>query len=50
VKADEYRKANPALSKEQAFAKVFTDPKNAAIAASAHRRPSATTSFAFPTR
>jgi hypothetical protein len=36
------------LSADQAFARVFTDPKNAVLASKAHRRPSATTSFAFP--
>ena len=36
------------LSADQAFARVFTDPKNAGLAAKAHRRPSATTSYEFP--
>jgi hypothetical protein len=48
VKADEYRKAHPELSQAQAFAKVFTDPANIELAASAHRRPSATSVFQFP--
>jgi hypothetical protein len=36
------------LSADQAFARVFENPKNAALAAKMHRRPSPTTSFAFP--
>jgi hypothetical protein len=36
------------FSADQAFARVFTDPKNAVLAAKAHRRPSPTTSFQFP--
>jgi hypothetical protein len=48
VKAAELRKTQPTLTEAQAFSKVFTNPANAGLAASAHRRPSATTSFAFP--
>jgi hypothetical protein len=48
VKAAELRKTQPNLTEAQAFSKVFTNPANAKLAASAHRRPSATTSFAFP--
>jgi hypothetical protein len=36
------------LSADQAFARVFTDPKNAVLAAKAHRRPSPTTTFPMP--
>jgi hypothetical protein len=39
--AAEYRRANPALSEAQAFSAVFTSRENAALAALAHRRPSA---------
>jgi hypothetical protein len=35
------------LSADQAFARVFENPKNAALAAKMHRRPQPTTSFAF---
>ena len=48
--AEKMRAASPELklSAAQAFDKVFTDPKNAALAASAHRRPAATTYYEFP--
>jgi hypothetical protein len=42
------RKLYPKLPSNQAFAKVFEDPKYAALAARAHQRPIATTSFPFP--
>jgi hypothetical protein len=38
----------PSASEAQQFANAMTDPRNTAIAAKAHRRPSPTTSFAFP--
>jgi hypothetical protein len=44
------RATSPWLSADQAFARVFENPANASVAAKAHRRPSATTSFAFPAR
>ena len=40
------RAAAPQLSEAQAFSKAFTE--NPELAAKAHRRPSATTSYAFP--
>lgn len=46
--AEEQRARAPWMSTAQAFAKVFEDPTNAAIANRAHRRPAPTTSFAFP--
>jgi hypothetical protein len=48
--AEKMREAAPELklSAAQAFDKVISDPKNAALAASAHRRPVATTFFEFP--
>jgi hypothetical protein len=42
------RRKWPSASEAQAFANAMTDPKNSAIAQRAHRRPSPTTSFAFP--
>jgi hypothetical protein len=42
------RRKWPTASEAQQFARAMTDPNNAKLAASAHRRPSATTSFAFP--
>jgi hypothetical protein len=44
------RKLYPHLSADMAFAKVFEDPKHAALAAKAHRRPAATTFFPMPQR
>lgn len=46
--AEEQRGRAPWMSTAQAFAKVFEDPANAALANRAHRRPAPTTSFAFP--
>jgi hypothetical protein len=46
--AEKLRASAPYLSVSQAFARVFEDQKNAELAAKAHRRPSATTSYAFP--
>jgi hypothetical protein len=46
--AEKLRESAPFLSADQAFARVFENPKHAAIAAKAHRRPSATTSYEFP--
>jgi hypothetical protein len=46
--AEKLRAESPFLSTDQAFARVFENPKHAAIAAKAHRRPSATTSYEFP--
>jgi hypothetical protein len=47
--AEKLRAESPfLLSADQAFARVFENPKHAAIAAKAHRRPSATTSYEWP--
>jgi hypothetical protein len=46
--AEEQRKRSPTLTVAQAFARVFEDPANKSLAAAAHRRPSATTSYAMP--
>jgi hypothetical protein len=48
--AEKMRAASPELrlSAAQAFDKVFTDPKNAALAAAAHVRPRPTTYYEFP--
>jgi hypothetical protein len=45
--ADE-RRRSPHLSAEQAFARVFCDPVNKALATKAHQRPAATTSYPVP--
>jgi hypothetical protein len=42
------RKLYPQLTEAQAFDKVFTDPKHAALAAKAHRRPSPYAHGAYP--
>jgi hypothetical protein len=46
--AAKLRASSPWFSAEQAFAKVFEDPKNGKLAAKAHVRPSPTTSYEFP--
>jgi hypothetical protein len=46
--AAEMRLQSPTLSPAQAFAKVFEAPENRELAAKAHRRPQATTNYAFP--
>jgi hypothetical protein len=40
----------PTASEAQQFANAFSDPKNAALAQKAHRRPAATTVFPMPQR
>jgi hypothetical protein len=42
------RRMAPSATPEKQFAVAFEDPKNAALAQRAHRRPQATTSFPFP--
>jgi hypothetical protein len=46
--AEKMRAASPELSAAQAFDRVFTDKRNASLAAKAHVRPSPTTSYAWP--
>jgi hypothetical protein len=46
--ADDQRRRSPELTSEQAFGRVFADPANAALAARAHRRPTANAKNAFP--
>jgi hypothetical protein len=46
--AEELHRRSPTLTTAQAFARVFEDQANAELAAKAHRRPSAATSYAFP--
>jgi hypothetical protein len=48
VMADEQQRRSPELTPAQAFSRVFQDPNNASLAARAHRRPQATTSYQFP--
>jgi|SRR5215471_18523848 len=46
--ADAERRRSPDLSESQAFVRVFADPRNAALAARAHKRPTANAKNAFP--
>jgi hypothetical protein len=46
--ADAHRRSNPELTPSQAFARVFADPRNAALAHRAHKRPTANAKNAFP--
>jgi hypothetical protein len=46
--AEKLRASAPYMSVSQAFARVFEDQKNAELAARAHKRPSATSSYPFP--
>ena len=46
--ASKLRASSPWLSSEQAFAKVFEDPKNGKLAAKAHVRPTAPPGGAYP--
>jgi hypothetical protein len=46
--AAEMRRTSPHLSTAQAFERVFANPTNVELANKAHRRPDATTSYAFP--
>jgi hypothetical protein len=46
--ASRLRATSPWLTAEQAFDRVFTDKRNASLAAKAHVRPSPTASYAWP--
>ena len=46
--AERLRATSPWLGADQAFARVFTDPANAVLAAKAHRRPTAPAGGAYP--
>ena len=46
--AEELHRRSPTLTVAQAFARVFEDQANAELAAKAHRRPTATTSYVIP--
>jgi hypothetical protein len=46
--AEKMRAASPELSAAQAFDRVFTDKRNASLAAKAHVRPSPTTFYPHP--
>jgi hypothetical protein len=46
--AERHHRSNPELTPDQAFARVFADPRNAALAHRAHKRPVANEKNAFP--
>jgi hypothetical protein len=46
--AEQHHRANPELTEAQSFARVFVDPRNAALAHRAHKRPTANEKNAFP--
>jgi hypothetical protein len=46
--AEQHHRDSPELTPDQSFARVFADPRNAALAARAHRRPVANEKNAFP--
>jgi hypothetical protein len=46
--AEAMRAKSPDLSVAQCFARIFTDSKNAELAAKAHRRPNASDSGNYP--
>ena len=46
--AEQHHRSNPELTPQQSFARIFADPRNAALARRAHRRPVANEKNAFP--
>jgi hypothetical protein len=46
--AEQHQRDNPALTPDQSFARVFADPRNAALAQRAHRRPVANEKMLYP--
>jgi hypothetical protein len=46
--AERHHHDNPELTPDQSFARVFADPRNAALAQRAHRRPAANAKNMFP--
>ena len=46
--ADAHQRKHPELTGQQAFARVFSDPRHAALAQRAHKRPTANEKNAFP--
>ena len=46
--ADAHQRKHPELTGQQAFARVFSDPRHAALAHRAHKRPTANEKNAFP--
>ena len=46
--AEQHHRDNPELTPDQSFARVFADPRNAALAHRAHRRPVANEKMLYP--
>jgi hypothetical protein len=46
--AEQHQRDNPALTPDQSFARVFADPRNAALAQRAHKRPVANEKMLYP--
>ena len=46
--AEQHQRSNPELTPQQSFARIFADPKNAALAHRAHRRPVANEKMLYP--
>jgi hypothetical protein len=46
--AEQHHRDNPELTPDQSFARVFADPRNAALAHRAHKRPVANEKMLYP--
>jgi hypothetical protein len=46
--AERHHRSNPELTQQQSFARIFADPRNAALARRAHRRPVANEKMLYP--
>jgi hypothetical protein len=46
--AEQHHRDNPELTPDQSFARVFADPRHAALAHRAHRRPVANEKMLYP--
>ena len=46
--AEQHHRDNPELTPDQSFARVFADPRNAALAHRAHKRPTANQKMLYP--
>jgi hypothetical protein len=46
--AEQHHRDNPELTPDQNFARVFADPRNAALAHRAHKRPTANQKMLYP--
>jgi hypothetical protein len=46
--AEQHQRSNPELTPQQSFARIFADPRNAALAHRAHKRPVANAKMLYP--